>query len=73
MKHNLLAMSDGSALPSESEEDVGRRVNRGRAGKRRSLSLRWDLAAQCSQAERVYFFSIWRLRRARPNVLVSAS
>src|SRR6266404_643810 len=25
MKHNLLAMSDGSALPSESEEDVGKK------------------------------------------------
>jgi hypothetical protein len=25
MKHNLLAMSDGTALPSESEEDVGKK------------------------------------------------
>jgi DNA-binding MarR family transcriptional regulator len=25
MKHNLLAMSDGNALPSESEEDVGKK------------------------------------------------
>ena len=25
MKHNLLAMSDGSALPSESEEEVGKK------------------------------------------------
>ena len=25
MKHNLLAMSDGNALPSESEEEVGKK------------------------------------------------
>src|SRR5258707_4063455 len=37
---------------ARAKKTSARRVNRGRAGKRRSLSLRWIMAAQCSQAER---------------------
>src|SRR5260370_27739725 len=37
---------------ARAKKTEARRVNRGRAGKRRSLSLRWIMAAQCSQAER---------------------